>query len=344
MTMIEAAEGVVDAPSSSRLAVHPLAGFVGRRLLSALVTLWLLSVLVFFTTAVLPGDAASAILGRQASGEGLANLREQLGLDRPLIEQYWSWFTGVLHGDLGVSASSVLNGSQQTVWDDIAPKLSNSLALAAAAFVPIVVVSVGLGIYAALRANRWQDHVISAATVIPAAVPEFVLGALLTFVFFTWLGWLPPVSLVPPGQNALSDPRLLVLPVLVLVGVTIGPAARMVRAGMMQALGSQSVRAARLNGIDERTVLRRYALRNAIAPSIIVFGLIAQYLVGGLLVVEYLFAYPGIGRELVAALSINDNVAVSSITMVLATIFIGISIVADVLVVIAVPRLRTGGA
>lgn len=334
--------GVPPAPDPGTGGAHPLRRFVVRRLGAAVVTLWVLSVLVFVATSVLPGDAASAMLGRHASGEALADLRRKMGLDVPLVQQYWNWLVGLLHGDLGRSTSSFLNGSDISVWSEVSGKLANSAELALAAFVPIVLVSLALGVYSAAKANRWQDHLISTVTVVPAALPEFVLGALLIAVFFSWLDVLPPVSLVPPDSSALASPQLLVMPVLALVGVTVGPAARMIRAGMLEALQSNMVTVARLNGIAEPRVLRRYALRNALGPSIVVFGLIAQYLIGGLLVVEYMFGFPGIGKELVDALSIHDNVEVASVTMLLATIFLGITIVADLLVLLVVPKLRTG--
>ena len=342
MTSVATIESAVPPAHGPQAGAHPLRRYVIRRLGASVITLWVLSVLIFIATSVLPGDAASAMLGRQASGEALADLRSKMGLDVPLVQQYWNWLVGLVQGDLGQSASSFLTGSEVSIWSEVSGKLANSAALALAAFVPIVLVSLALGVYSAAHANRWQDHLISTVTVVPSALPEFVLGALLIAVFFSWLDVLPPVSLIAPDASALASPRLLVLPVLVLVGVTVGPATRMIRAGMLEALQSNMVTVARLNGIVEPRVLRRYALRNALGPSIVVFGLIAQYLIGGLLVVEYLFAFPGIGKELVDALSINDNAAVASVTMLLAATFVGITIVADLLVMLVVPKLRTG--
>jgi peptide/nickel transport system permease protein len=171
-----------------------------------------------------------------------------------------------------------------------------------------------------------------------------VLGALLVGLFFGSLHLLPPVSLIPPGGSPLDTPSLLVLPVLTLVGVCVGPAARMIRAGMLDALEADCVAVARLNGIAERRVVIRYALRNALAPSVQVVAMIAQYLIGGLLIVEYMFGYPGIGQQLVNAISIHDNLEVQSVSMLLAAIYVGINIVADLVVMTLVPKLRTGGA
>ncbi|MEY9863815.1 peptide/nickel transport system permease protein [Catenulispora sp. GAS73] len=329
---------------SGFLSSHPLALMAIRRVAAGVVTLLILSVLVFAAASVLPGDAASAILGKQATGQALADLRHRMGLDQSIPVQYWHWLTGLLHGDLGDSAAGFASGGQVSVWSQVSGKLGDSAVLALCAFVPIAVVSVLLGVYSALRAGRWQDHLISVTTLVPSALPEFVLGTVLLAVFFGWLDVLPPVSVVAPGSSPLATPSVLVLPVLTLVGVTAGPAARMVRAGMLEALGADTVAVARLNGIAEGRVVRRYALRNAIAPSIQVFALVAQYLVGGLLIVEYLFGYPGIGKELVDAVSIHDNAEVQSVTMLLAAFYIATTIVADLAVMVAVPKLRTGAA
>lgn len=322
---------------------HPVLWYALKRVATGIVTLFVLSIVIFVATSILPGDAASAILGKNATGEALAQLRHEMGLDRPAVVRYWAWATGLLQGDLGKSAAGFASGGDISVWSQVSGKLGNSAVLALTAFVPIVVVSLLLGVGAALRAGRWHDHLISVMTLVPAALPEFVLGAILLVVFFGWLKLLPPVSLVQPGASPLATPALLVLPVLTLVGVTVGPAARMIRAGMLEALESDYVASARINGIRERRVVFRYAVRNALAPSVQVLALIAQYLVGGLLIVEYLFGYPGIGKELVDAITIHDNTEVQSVSMLLAAIYVGVTIVADLLVMMIVPKLRTGG-
>lgn len=321
---------------------HPLARLAARRVAEGVLTLLVLSGLVFIATSILPGDAASAELGKQATPAALHAMRQSMGLDRPLIAQYGHWLYGLLHGNLGNTAAGYASGGKVSVWSQISGKLGNSLILAGCAFVPIIVLSVLLGVFSALKAGRWQDQLIAATTLVPAALPEFVLGTVLLAVFFTWLDLLPPVSFVLPGTNPLANWTMLVLPILTLVGVTVGPAARMIRAGMLEALDADTVAVARLNGIRELRVIWRYALRNALAPSIQVFALIAQYLVGGLLIVENLFAYPGIGQELVSAVTIHDDLEVQSVTMLLAAFYVAVTIVADLLVMIVVPKLRTG--
>jgi peptide/nickel transport system permease protein len=323
---------------------HPILAYTVRRVGAGILTLLAISLAVFLATSVLPGDPASAILGRQATPANVAALRHQMGLDTSLVHQYLSWIGGLLHGDLGNSAAGYAAGGEVGIAGQISGKLGNSAILALYAFVPFVLLCVVLGVYSALREHRWQDHVIAIVTLIPAALPEFVFGALLLAVFFTWLDVLPPVSLVAPGTSPAADPEILVLPVLTLLGVTLGAGVRMVRAGMLDALRSETVTVARLNGLREGRVVRRYALRNALAPAVQVIALAAQYFVGGILIVEYLYAYPGIGKELVDAVTIHDNLAVQSITMLLAAIFVAITIVADLVVMLLVPRLRTGGA
>lgn len=323
---------------------HPVLRMVLRRLGAAVLTLLVLSVLVFAATSVLPGDAAAVILGRQATPEALAHLRAQLGTDQPAMTQYLQWLGGLLGGDLGTSAAASIAGPQVGVWSLVGGKLGNSVLLALIVVVPIVVLAMLLGVVAALGKGRWPDHLISGLTMIPAALPEFVLGSVLLAVFFAWLGVLPPVSLIPVDSSPLDYPSVLVLPALTVAGVVLGPAARMIRAGSIEALAADSVAVARLNGIPEPRVVRRYALRNALAPSIQVFGLIAQYLVGGLLIVEFLFGYPGIGKALVDAVTIHDNTVVRSVTMLLAAVYVVITIAADALVMLLVPRLRTGAA
>ncbi|WP_051790864.1 ABC transporter permease [Amycolatopsis jejuensis] len=331
-----------EAPAVPLRLRHPVLWYAARRIVAGVVTLFVLSAVVFFATSILPGDAASSLLGKNASGEALALLRHEMGLDQPLLQQYGDWLGGLLHGDFGRSAAGFAAGGEVTVWSQISGPLAASAQLALVAFIPIVVVSVALGILSALRAGRWTDHLISALTIVPAAVPEFVLGAVLLVVFFGWLKVLPPVSLVQPGESPLAKPELLVLPVLTLVGVTAGPGARMVRAGVIETLESDYVAAARLNGVRERKVVLRYAVRNALAPSIQVLALVVQYLIGGMLIVEYLFGYPGIGKELVDAITIHDTSEVQSVSMLLAAIYVGVTIVADLIVVVLVPKLRTG--
>jgi peptide/nickel transport system permease protein len=197
------------------------------------------------------------------------------------------------------------------------------------------------GVLSGVRAGRPLDHTVTVSSLAIISLPEFIIGSLLILVFFSWLDVLPPVSLIPPGTNPLSQPDALVLPVLTLLGASLAASIRMVRAGMVEALNAEYVTMARLNGFGERTVVRRYALRNALAPSVQVLAQNVQYLVGGIVVTEYLFTYPGLGKELVDAVAIRDVREVQVVALLIAAFYILINIVADVLVVLLVPKLRT---
>lgn len=306
-----------------------------------MLTLLVVSALVFAGTELLPGDAAGAVLGRNAAPEQLDELRSQMGLDRPAVVRYLDWLGGILTGDLGNSAAGYAQGSERPIWDEISGEIRNSLVLALIAAVVMVPVALALGVAAAVRAGRPTDHAISTTSLAIISLPEFVIGSLLILVFFSWLDVLSPVSLIPPGESPLSYPKQLVLPVLTLLGASLAASIRMVRAGMIEALRTEYVQMARLSGFRERTVIRRYALRNALAPSVQIFAQNIQYLVGGIIVVEYLFSYPGLGKELVDAVAIRDVREVQSVAIVIAAVYITINIVADLLVVLLVPRLRT---
>jgi peptide/nickel transport system permease protein len=204
--------------------------------------------------------------------------------------------------------------------------------------VPLALV---FGVLAAVRAGRPLDHAISVSSLAIIALPEFIIGSLLVLVFFSWLDVLPPVSLVTPGESPLAHPDALVLPVLTLLGASLAASIRMVRAGMVEALAADYVQTARLNGLPESMVVRRYALRNALAPSVQVFAQNIQYLVGGIVVTEYLFSYPGLGKELVEAVAIRDVREVQSVAVLIAAVYVGLNILADLLVVLLVPKLRT---
>ena len=304
-------------------------------------TLFVVSILIFAGTEVLPGDAASAVLGRTASPEQLAEMQELMGLDRPAHERYLDWLGGVLTGDLGNSAAGYAAGGEVPIWDDIAPKIGNSLTLAGITALLMVPLALVLGVLAAVRAGRTVDHAISLGSLAIISLPEFIIGSLLILLFFSWLDVLPPVSLIPPGTSALSKPDALVLPVLTLLGASLAASIRMVRAGMLEALNAECVTMARLNGLRERVVVARYALRNALAPSVQVFAQNIQYLVGGIVVTEYLFSYPGLGKELVDAVAIRDVREVQSVALLVAAVYVLLNIVADLLVVLLVPKLRT---
>jgi peptide/nickel transport system permease protein len=321
-------------PGTPRL--HPLIRFALRRIALALLSVVLVSMLVFASTQVLPGDAASAILGRSANAQQKAIYRHELGLDKPMVEQYWTWASGVLTGDLGKSLAS-----RQPVGEFISARIGNSLILAAATMAVLVPVALALGVWAGIRRNTAVDHAVSGISLGLIALPEFVTGTLLIAFLAVYLGWFPPTSILQQGETGLTSPQLIVLPVLTLCITAAAYIIRMVRAGIGEVMTADYIHMARLNGVPERRVIWRHGVRNALAPTVQVLALTAQYLVGGLVVVETVFAYPGIGQGLVQAVVARDIPVVQGIGLLLAALYIAINIVADLIVVLLVPRLRT---
>jgi peptide/nickel transport system permease protein len=321
---------------------YSLGGFVLRRLGLGLLVLWFASILIFVGTSIIPGDAATAFLGQNSTPSAVSTLRERLGLNQPLVEQYWHWLSHFVIGDFGLSAAGTIGSNQQqTIAAAISGPAVNSAVLAGIAILFMIPVALALGVFMAIRRGRPSDHVLSAATTVGVSLPEFVTATLLIVVFSTSLGWFPPVALIAPGAGPLSHPQALVLPVATLLVASLGYSVRMIRAGMVEVLGSDYVAAARLGGVSERRVLWRYGLRNALAPSIQVFALTIMYLVGGIVVVETVFGYPGLGSLLVNAVNTHDTPTVQSVALLLATVYVLLNIVADLLVIYLNPKLRT---
>ena len=316
-------------------------GFLARRILGGVVALLVASVLIFVGEQVLPGNPASVILGRNASPAAVHVLSREMGLDRPLISRYGDWLSGFVQGNLGNSAVELAQGAKTApIWPLISGPLKNSAILAAIAALLMIPMSLALGVLAAVRARKPTDHLISVGALVSISLPEFVTGSLLIAVFFVGLHLLPPVALVPPGANPLSHPTALILPVLTLLCASLAAGIRMVRAGMLEVLQTEYVQTARLNGISERRILLRYALRNALAPSVQILAQNLQYLVGGIIVVENVFADQGIGSQLVSAVMDRDVTVIQSIAMLIAIIYVAINLLADLAVMLLVPKLR----
>jgi peptide/nickel transport system permease protein len=263
-----------------------------------------------------------------------------MGLERSIPVRYVDWLTGFVQGDLGDSAAGYAAGAPLPIWAQVRPRLVASLWLAGLTALLMIPLSLLLGVVAARHAGRPLDVAISITSLAIISLPEFVIGSLLILLLFSWLDALPPVALLDPGESPLSHLRLLVLPVLTLLGATLAASVRMTRAGMIQALRADFAEMARLNGFPERRVVWRHALRNALAPSVQVFAQNLQYLIGGVIVVEYLFGYPGLGKELVDSVAIRDVRAVQSIALLISVAVVGLNLIADLLVVLLVPRLR----
>jgi peptide/nickel transport system permease protein len=315
---------------------HPIAHLVRRRVVIGVVTLFLVSVVVFLATEVLPGNAATAILGRNANPARLRALELQLHLNRGLFDQYWVWISDLFTGNLG---HSLANG--ESVWSYTEPRLINSAVLVLVTGVIGALVGVVLGAVAALRKDGWFDHITSVVVLAVTSLPEFVVAIGLIILFSTSV-WhvLPAVSLLAPGTYAWSQPQLLVLPVATLVIVIVPYILRMMRAAMVEALESDYVEMARLKGVPEWRIVLMHALPNAIAPTIQVIGLNFLYLAGGVVVVEYVFNFPGIGQGLVYAVDDRDIAVIQFIVVVLAAFYVVVNIVTDVIALLATPRRR----
>ena len=331
----------VAAPVARSREASPLLRFAGRRLLGAVVALFVASLVIFAGTQLLPGDAASVVLGRNGNPATVKLLHQQLNLDRPAWQQYVDWITGLLHGDLGNSAVGMAQGATSApIWPLISDAVVNSVILALITALLMIPLSLGLGVVAAVLRGKWPDHVISIASLAAIALPEFVIGSLLIGVFFVGLDWLPPVAIVAPGASPLDDPEKLVLPVATLLLASLAAGIRMVRAGMIEVLQTEYVQTARLNGVSERRVLWRYALRNALPTSVQILAQNLQWLIGGIIITENVFAYPGIGSTLVTAVQNRDLTLVMSVSMLIAVVYVLLNLVADLFVMLLVPKLR----
>jgi peptide/nickel transport system permease protein len=326
----------LSAPKTRFGDAHPILQLLRRRALIGIVTLVVVSMVVFVATEVLPGNAAYAILGHSADKARVLQLEQQLHLNRGLLDQYWVWLSGLLTGKLG---NSLVSGA--SVWSLAEPRLLNSAFLVVLTGALGTVIGVVLGSIAALRKDGWFDHFTSVMSLGVTALPEFVVAIALVILFSTsLLHVLPAVAVLPPGTYAWSEPRLLVLPTATLVIVIVPYIHRMMRAAMIEALESDYVEMARLKGAPEWRVALVHALPNAIAPTIQVIGLTFLYLAGGIVVVEVVFNFPGIGQGLVNAVSSRDLPVIQFIVVALAAFYVFMNIVTDVIALAVTPRRR----
>src|ERR1700760_4884802 len=326
----------IQAPAARADHAHPILRLVRRRLGFGVLTLFLVSVVIFLATEVLPGNAAYAILGRNANPTRVRALEDTLHLNRGLFDQYWVWISGLFEGRLG---NSLVN--HESVWILVEPRLINSAVLVLITGVAGSLLGMALGALAAVRKGGWFDNVSSVVLLAATSLPEFVVAIGLIIVFATVV-WhlLPGVSLLPPGTYAWSQPKLLILPVVTLVIVIVPYIFRMMRAAMIEALESDYVEMARLKGVPERRIVLRHAVPNALAPTIQVIGLNFLYLAGGVVVVEFVFNFPGIGQGLVFAVDNRDIPVIQLIVVVLAAFYVCVNIVSDVIALLASPRRR----
>jgi len=321
---------------------HPIAIFIAKRVAGGLATLLVASFFIFCATQILPGNVAEVVLGKSATPESIASAESRLGLDRPFLQRYGDWLGGMVTGDFGDSAVAVAQGAPSApIANDIGEPFRNSAILALLVVLLMIPLSVVLGAMAALRAGSVVDHVTSMTSLVIGAFPEFVFGTLLIFIFFNQLEWLQPVALIAPGDSPLAHLDVMVLPVLTALGVVLAAGVRQIRAGMIETLQEDYTVNAIINGLPARTVRWRYALRNGLPAGVQITAQNIQYLLGGIIIVESVFTYPGIGTYLVNAVNTRDVNAVEAVAMLLAVVYIAINIMADLIVVLLVPKLRT---
>jgi peptide/nickel transport system permease protein len=329
--------GQLDAAALASARRGRLGRWLLRRTALGILALLVVSILIFLLTHVLPSDPARAILGHFAQPVQLHIVTRELGLDKPLLSQYLTWIGGVVHGDFGVSFAT-----KQPVLNLIGPRFENSLTLLLVVALIAVPVSTALGVIAARHRDRRVDHAISVFSVGTAGIPEFVIGILLAICFATTvLHLVPAIDVIPPGQNPLSAPTGMILPVGTLVIAVQPYLTRLVRGAMIEVLESPYVEMARLKGVPERHVIRRHALRNALAPAIQGTALALIYLLGSVVVIEFLFNYPGMGEALASSVGLRDIPMIQGIALVFAAMFILFNIIADLLIIFVTPRLRT---
>jgi peptide/nickel transport system permease protein len=318
--------------------VPPLLKIILRRLALGILTLLLVSVLVFAATQALPGDTARAILGKSATPERLLALREQLGLNRPAVAQYISWLGDVARGSMGDSLVA-----QEPVTQLLGDRVLNSAVLVFLAALISIPLSILIGSLSGLLRDRWFDSTVSLGSLALAALPEFVIGILLIMLFATQVMKIfPAVSRVDPTVPLWNQLDMLILPALTLVLAVAPYIVRILRASMIEVLESEYVQMARLKGMPERIVLQRHALPNAVIPAIQVIALNLAWLAGGVVVVEFLFNYPGIGSGLVDAVANRDVPVIQAIVLLIAGLYVGFNLLADILTILVSPRLRTG--
>lgn len=318
-------------------ALAPWALWLARRLLGGAAAVVAISVIVFAATQALPSDPARMVLGPEAPEETVRTLQRQLGLDQPLPVQYLTWSGRLLRGDLGVSLDSHV-----PVQSLLSARADNSLTLLAGVLLLLVPLSLAGGVWLALRRDSWLERKLLGALIAVKAVPQFALGIGLVMLFATsvWR-WLPAVSLLESDRAPWVQPRFLVLPLATLLLAGLPYLCRLVRAAMIEALESEYVLAARLRGVPEWRILWRHALPNALIPAIQGLALTLSVLLGGTLVVEVVFAYPGIGSALNAAIEMRDLPVVQALVLLIAASVVLINLAADLLAVLLTPRLRT---
>ncbi len=317
-----------------------MAGYVLQRLGFVVVVVWVMSLLIFGITHLLPGNVAYVILGQYATNDQIAALEAELGLNDPMLVQYWRWLAGLLHGDFGRSLVM-----QRPAGPLIAEALGRSAILGGSALVLVAVIGIWLGVRSATRPGTLEDRLVTLAQLFFIAVPEFFWAILAILLFAAWLNWLPATGYAPIAEAGIATwLGHLVLPVATLTAGLIAHVSRLTRSSMLEALRSTYVLAARAKGVPERLVVRRHALRNALLPTITVLAIDVGILIGGIVVVETVFAYPGLGRLLIFAIEHRDLPLLQAGMLVVTAVYALANLAADLAYAWVNPRIRYGRA
>ena len=315
--------------------MHPILKLVAQRLALSVLLLLAASVLIFVGTTILPGDVAQSILGQAATPQSLANLREELGMNDPATTRYFNWLFGALQGDLG---TALTNG--RDIADSLAGRLKNTMFLAFWAAIVAVPLAIFLGLLAVRYRERWPDKLISAVTLASISVPEFLIGYILMYFVAVKLQWAPSVATIYDSMSLWEKLNAIALPVAVLTMVVLAHMMRMTRAAILNVMQSAYIETAELKGLTSFQVIARHAFPNAIAPIVNVVMLNLAYLVVGVVVVEVVFVYPGMGQYLVDHVAKRDVPVVQACGLIFAAVYIGLNMVADIVSILANPRLR----
>jgi peptide/nickel transport system permease protein len=312
-----------------------MARFILRRLGFMVLTVIVASIIIFWATTVLPGDVASQVLGRFATPQAKAQLRHQLGLDKPVPVQYVTWLGRYAHGDWGESPSM-----DEAVRPVVFERLRNSLMLALLAFALYVPLGILLGLIAALRKNTWADNLISIGSLAFIGLPEFVSGIVLISIFAVQLHWFPAQSDIDPHSTFVQAFPYLVLPAVTVALTSLAYVVRMTRSSTVDVLQMDYVRTANLKGLPSRKVLFTHVLRNSLLPTITVVAIGIGWLIGGLIITEDVYGYPGLGRLLLFAIQRRDLVLIQATALLIVIIYVVANLAADVLYAVLNPRIR----
>ena len=315
--------------------MHPVLKLVIQRLALGLLLLFAATVLIFIGTEILPGDVAQAILGQGATEQALANLRASLGMDQPAIIRYFHWLFNALQGDFGMALTS-----RQDIATSISRRLGNTFFLASVAAVISVPLAIFLGLLAVRYRDRWPDKLISGITLTSISLPEFLLGYVLMYVFAVKLGWFPSVSNINASMSFWQKLNAVALPAMVLTLVVLAHMMRMTRAAILNIMQSAYIETAELKGLRRFTIIARHAMPNSIAPIVNVVMINLAYLVVGVVVIEVVVVYPGMGQYLVDHVAKRDVPVVQACGLIFAAVYIGLNLIADLVSILSNPRLR----